>query len=104
MRRRRYEILLPLTHNDGRPVSPDKFQQTKDELIAQFGAVSMSAFAVIGAWVHEGTRYEDELRRFTVDVEDVPENHHSLAAYKKTLLERFEQIEIYMVSFPVEII
>ena len=49
MRRRRYEILLPLTHNDGRPVSPEKFQQTKDELIAQFGALSMSAFAVIGA-------------------------------------------------------
>jgi hypothetical protein len=95
---------LPLTHNDGRPVSPDKFQQTKDELIAQFGAVSMSAFAVIGAWVHEGTRYEDELRRFTVDGEDIPENQQFMAAYKKTLLERFEQIEIYMVSFPVEII
>ena len=104
MRRRRYEILLPLTHNDGRPVSPDKFQRTKDERIAQFGAVSMSAFAVIGAWVHEGTRYEDELRRFTVDVEDVPENQHFLVAYKKTLLERFEQFKIYMVSFPIEII
>ena len=64
----------------------------------------MSAFAVIGAWVHEGTRYEDESRRFTVDIEDVPENQHFMAAYKKTLLERFEQIEIYMVSFPVEII
>jgi hypothetical protein len=95
---------LPLTHNDGRPVSPEKFQQTKDELIAQFGALSMSAFAVIGAWVHEGTRYEDELRRFTVDVEDTPENQQVLAAYKRTLLERFEQIEIYMVSFPVDII
>jgi hypothetical protein len=95
---------LPLTHNDGRPVSQDKFQQTRDELIAHFGALSMSAFAVIGAWVHEGTRYEDELRRFTVDVEDSPENQVFMAAYKKTLLERFEQIEIYMVSFPVEII
>ena len=104
MRRRRYEILLPLTHNDGRPISTDRFQQTRDELIAQFGAVSMSAFAVIGAWVHEGTRYEDELRRFTVDVEDIPEKQHFMAAPKKTLLERFEQIEIYMVSFPVEII
>jgi hypothetical protein len=64
----------------------------------------MSAFAMIGAWVHEGTRYEDELRRFTVDVDDIPGNQHFMAASKKTLLERFEQIEIYMVSFPVEII
>jgi hypothetical protein len=31
-------------------------------------------------------------------------NQHFMAAFKKTLLERFEQIEIYMVSFPVEII
>jgi hypothetical protein len=104
MRRRRYEILLPLTHNDGRPVSLEKFQQTRDDLIAQFGAVSMSAFAVVGAWVHEGTRYEDELRRFTVDVDDTPENQHLMASYKSTLLERFEQIEIYMVSFPVDIV
>ena len=59
---------------------------------------------MIGAWVHEGTHYEDELRRFTVDVEDVPENQHFMTAFKKTLLERFEQIEIYMVSFPVDII
>jgi hypothetical protein len=59
---------------------------------------------VIGAWVHEGTRYEDELRRFTVDVENLPENQHFMAEYKKTLLERFEQIEVYMVSFPVEFI
>jgi hypothetical protein len=47
---------------------------------------------------------KDELRRFTVDVEDIPENLHFMAAYKKTLLERFEQIEIYVASFPVEII
>jgi hypothetical protein len=95
---------LPVKHNDGRPVSPDKFQQTRDDLVAQFGALSMSPLAVLGVWVHDGTQYEDELRRFTLDVEDTPENQHFMAAYKKTLLERFEQIEIYMVSFPVEII
>jgi hypothetical protein len=104
MRRRRFEILLPLTHNDGRAVDPDKFQQTRDELIAQFGSISISAFAVLGVWVHEGTRYEDELRRFTVDVEDTPENLQFFATYKPKLLERFEQIEIYIASFPVEII
>jgi hypothetical protein len=46
MRRRRYEILLPVTHNGGRPVSPDRFQQTKDELIAQFGAIAISVALV----------------------------------------------------------
>jgi hypothetical protein len=104
MRKRRFEILLPLTHNDGRTVDPDKFQQTRDELVAQFGAVSISAFAVLGVWVHEGTRYEDELRRFTVDVEDTPDALQFFATYKPKLLERFEQIEIYIASFPVDIV
>jgi hypothetical protein len=37
-------------------------------------------------------------------VEDFPEHQHFRAAFKKTLLERFEQVEISIVSFPVEII
>jgi hypothetical protein len=85
-------------------VAAEKVQQTRDELVAQFGAISMSPLAVHGVWVHEDTTYVDELWRFTIDVEDTPENQVFMAAYKKTLLERFEQIEIYMVSFPVEII
>lgn len=83
---------------------PDKFQQTQDELVARFLAISVSPLAILGVWVHEGTTYEDELRRFTIDVEDTPDNQAFMANYKRTLLERFEQIEIYMVSFPVEII
>jgi hypothetical protein len=68
MRKRRYEILLPVTYNDGRPIEPEKLYQTRDELVAQFGAVSLVPHVVLGTWVHEGTRYEDELRRITVDV------------------------------------
>jgi hypothetical protein len=31
MRMRRYEILLPLAYNDGRPVEKSKFLQTVEE-------------------------------------------------------------------------
>jgi hypothetical protein len=95
MRKKRYEILLPLTHNDGRPVSPEKFSQTRDELVAQFGGVSFYPYTVLGVWEHEGTRYEDESRRITVNVDDTPENHQFFVHFKATLLERFEQLEIY---------
>ena len=40
MQKRRYEILLPLKHNDGRPVSGEVFEQTREDLIAQFGGVT----------------------------------------------------------------
>jgi hypothetical protein len=95
---------LSVTYNDGRPIEPEKLYQTRDELVAQFGAVSLVPHPVLGVWVREGARYEDELRRLTVDVDDTPENQHFFAGLKARLCERFEQIEIYIVSYPVDIV
>ena len=36
----RYEILLPLQYNDGTPVEPEKFQETRRELVRRFGALT----------------------------------------------------------------
>jgi hypothetical protein len=95
---------LPRTHNDGKPVSQEKFSQTRDELVAQFGAVSLSPQFVLGVWTHEGQRYEDESMKLVVDVEDLPENREFFYNLKLLLRERFEQIEIYIVSFPPDVI
>jgi len=54
--------------------------------------------------VHAGVRYEDTSIRLTVDVEDTPENRQFFAEFKVTLLQRFEQIEIYIASYPVDIL
>jgi hypothetical protein len=95
---------LPLTHNDGRPVSDDKLNDTREELVQQFDGVSVQPQSLLGIWVHEGVRYEDTTVRLTVDVEDTPENRQFFLDWKKTLLQRFEQIEIYIASFPVDIL
>jgi len=104
MPKRRYEILLPLKHNDGRPVAAEKFDQTRRDLVAQFGAVSFHPNSILGIWVHEGDRFEDELVSAVVDVEDTPENRQFFTSLKALLLERFEQIEIYIVSYPIDIL
>jgi hypothetical protein len=104
MRKRRYEILLPIRFNDGRPVSGELLEQTREELMTHFRAVQIQPHTVLGLWLYEGTRYEDELRRFTVDVEDNAESQEFFATFKQKLLERFEQIEIYIVSYPVDIL
>ena len=75
MQKKRYEILLPLMHNDGRPVSGEAFEQTRAELVAQFGGLSLDPRTVFGIWMHGGTRDEDESMLFTVDVDETPENH-----------------------------
>jgi len=59
---------------------------------------------VQGTWVHEGVRYQDESRRIYLDVEDTPENRQFFVDLKPILRERFQQIEIYIVSYPIEIV
>jgi len=104
MLRRRYEILLPLRHNDGHPVSDEKLNQTREELVNRFDGISVQPQSILGIWVHEGVRYEDTSVRLSVDVDDTPENRQFFLQFKATLLERFDQVEIYIASYPVEIL
>lgn len=104
MRKRRFEILLPLRFNDGQPIPSDRYDQTREELVAHFGSVTVEPGTVRGVWVHQGTRYEDELRRLVLDVEDTPENQAFFSSLQPILRQRFEQLEIYIASFPVDIV
>lgn len=104
MPKRRYEILLPLRHNDGRPIAAENLEQTRQELVAQFGAVSFFPHSLLGIWMHQGSRFEDELVRIVVDVDDTPENREFFSAFKAVLLARFEQIEIYIASHPIDVV
>lgn len=104
MRKRRFEILLPLTFNDGRPVDGELFEQTREELIARFGAITLLPHTARGVWVHHGARYEDELLRLVIDVDDTPEHQQFFADFKVVLLERFEQIEIYIASYSIDLV
>ena len=51
----RFEILLPLFYNDGRPVEREKFLQTDDELVRRFGATSTDTVTVRGQWLYRST-------------------------------------------------
>ena len=104
MLRRRYEILLPLQRNDGRPVSDETLNQTREELMARFEGVSFNPHPIQGAWLHEGVRYEDFASKVFVDVDDTPENRQFFIDLKPVLRERFEQIEIYIVSYLIDVL
>ena len=100
MQKKRYEILLPVRNNDGRPVSGELLELTREELVARFDGATFVPGTVLGVWVHEGMRYEDESRRIIVDADDTEETRLFFAAYKGTLLEHFEQIAIYTARGP----
>jgi len=93
---KRYEILLPLRYNDGSPIEPEKFDQTRSELIAQFQGVTFDPHPMHGFWGQQGAEYKDLVIRIIVDVEDTPETHVFFAKFKETLKERFQQLEIWI--------
>jgi hypothetical protein len=60
------------------------FQETRDELLERFGAVSSYLQIIRGEWEYEGSKYTDETQKIFVDVDDTPENRAFFAAYKLT--------------------
>jgi hypothetical protein len=101
---RRFEILLPLRFNDGRPVPGDLVADTLLELEQRFGAVSSETQTIQGFWHHQGQSYRDDLTRLFVDVPDSPESLQFFRELKERLKARFEQLDIWMTSYPVEVI
>ena len=101
---RRYEILVPLLFNDGRLVPESLMAHTFTELRDKFGAASWETQAVRGTWEHQGTVYEDNLTRFFVDVPDLPEHREFFREFKEKLKSRFDQLEIWITSHPLDVI
>jgi hypothetical protein len=100
----RFEILLPLFYNDGRPVEREKFLQTDDDLVRRFGATSTDTVVVRGRWLYQSTLYQDQLVLVRIDAEDAPENWQAVREVKETLKARFEQLDIWITAHRVEVI
>lgn len=100
----RFEILLPLYYNDGRKIEPDKFVQTDEELIAQFGATTTDTVVARGRWKYQSIMYEDRLIRIRVDTEEKEENRDFFRKFKESLKSRFEQEDIWITAQQIDVI
>ncbi len=101
---RRFEILLPLRFNDGRHIPGELIADTLLELEQRFAAVSTETQSIQGRWRHEGRTYQDDLTKVFVDAPDVPENFAFFLEFKERLKVRFQQIDIWMTTYPIEVI
>lgn len=99
---RRYELLLPLEFNDGTPVPDRLIGEVQIELRQRFGAVSLETQVIQGLREHGDTVYRDRLARLFVDVPDLPEHREFFIAYKRRLMERFQQLDLWITSHPID--
>jgi hypothetical protein len=101
---RRFEVLLPLRFNDGQPVPDELVADTLLELRQRFGAVSAETQVIRGHWQHEGQLFRDDLMRVFVDAPDAAESRQFFVELKERLKARFHQIDVWITSYPVEVL
>ena len=103
MRYRRFEVLLPHQFNDGRAVPRKWLIEAIFELAEYFGGVSHESQKVSGIWHHQKVIYREKFTRVVVDIDDKPENRQWLKRYRNRWKIRLQQIELWMVSYRIEI-
>lgn len=73
------------------------------EVVEEFGAASYETQTVEGHWRFRGVLYRDDLVRIVVDVPDSAANRRWMRAFKVKWKERLEQLELWMVSYRIEV-
>ena len=100
---RRFEVLLPLQFNDGSDVPAELLAEAVLEIVDHFGAASYETEKVEGHWRHGGVLIRDNLVKLVVDAPDVVTNRRWMKEYKERWRSRLNQVELWMVSFAVEV-
>jgi hypothetical protein len=101
---RRFEILLPLRFNDGSRVPDELVADTLIELRTRFGAVSCETQLIQGQWQQQPQLFRDDLVRVFVDAADTPESLQFFRGYKERLKARFRQLEIWLVTYRIDVL
>ena len=73
------------------------------EIVDRFGAASYETQKVEGHWRQGGVLYRDNLVKVVVDTPDSSKNRQWMRRFKARSKARFEQLELWMISYRVEI-
>ena len=100
---RRFEILLPLQFNDGRDIPPEWLAEAVLEIVEQFGAASYETQKVEGHWRHQGILYRDNLVKIVIDASDEETNREWMREYKSRWKAKLDQLELWLVSYTIDV-
>ena len=78
--------------------------ETFAELREKFGAASWETQVLRGEWREGSNVYQDNLTRLFVDVADKPEHREFFKQFKERLKSRFDQLDVWITSHPIDLI
>jgi hypothetical protein len=102
---RRYDLYLPLTDNDGRPIADDVFRDVQRRLLAWFGGLTAQQreFPLQGIWQGGARLYLDQVIVMTVLDFRRQGSTRFIAQLKQALLREFDQLEILITEPPLRV-
>jgi hypothetical protein len=93
----RFELLIPLADNKGRPFPSSKIEGVGNTLLQRFAGCRCQPYSpYLGTWKHRGHLYRDNLLLFLVDAPRSDESLTWMLAFKERLKRQFHQLEIYL--------
>ena len=93
---RRYDVYLPLTSNDGRPIADAAFKSVQSRMLARFGGMTaiQREFPLQGIWLGGARLYLDQVIIMTALDFRRQGSPRFIAQLKTALLREFDQLEI----------
>jgi hypothetical protein len=95
--------MLPLQFNDGSEIPAALPAEAVLDIATYFGGASSQSQGIEGHWFHEGTHYQDNHAKLVVDVPGTAKNRKWMKQFKARWNARLEQLEIWMVSYCIEV-
>ena len=97
---KKYEIYLPLKYNNGEPIEPEKIKQIREELIAVFGALTVSALSAPfqGTWKYGGVEFIDDIIKIEVIATNGVKTDRFFRQFKQRLKKLLQQIDILITT------
>lgn len=88
---------------NGRDVPPEWLAEAVLEVVDHFGVVSYETQKVEGHWRASGVIYRDNLVKIVVDLPDSTSNRNWMKNFKTRWKAKLEQLELWMVSYRIEV-
>ena len=90
---KKYEIYLPLKYNDGSDIQLEKLEEIQQQLIAVFGAMTVSSLSAPfqGTWRYGGVEFVDDIVRIEIITD---EELRFFKNFKRQLKRTLRQLDI----------
>src|SRR5215216_7639558 len=88
-----YEIYLPLKYNTGNEIEAEKLEEIQQQLIAVFGAMTVSSLSapLQGTWRYGGVEFVDDIIRIEIITD---EDLRFFKSFKRQLKRELRQLDI----------